>query len=111
MREFEFEQTARGQAIAGTRPSAMRAGVARRRYSQKSPGGRIIAVPPRAERPAPPERLGRTLKCASMIPKALSQASNSGAGRKPSTDAHIKRIVVGGRLIAEHDVVGARERP
>ena len=85
MRELEFEHAVRGQAIAG----AAERDAGGRRAAQIIPeisgrqGHRGAATRRRA---APPEGLGRTREFASMMPKTLSQASNSGAGRKPNTE-------------------------
>ncbi len=84
MCEFEFEHAARGQAIAG----AAERDAGGRRAAQIIPeiiGRQRHRGAAASRRAAPPERLGRTREFASMMPKALSQDSNSGAGRRPSS--------------------------
>ena len=44
---------------------------------------------------------------APATPIRMSHASNSGAGRRPSTRAHIERVVERCALVVQHDVVGA----
>ena len=65
------------------------------------------ALASRRAAPLPASR-GRSRPAASRTPIRSSHASNSGAGRRPRTDAHVERIVERRALVVQHHVVRAR---